>query len=71
MKEEFVLEDLNPRSIRRMLPPKGLTAPRPATLNGKRVAIIPDKPDRDVFLDMLEQLLYEKVPGDYYFSGFI
>ena len=45
-----------------MLPMKGLTAPRPTTLNKKRVALIPDKPDSDVFLDMLEQLLYEKYP---------
>lgn len=63
MKEEFVLEVLNPRSILRMEPPKGLTAPRPSTLDSKRIAIIPDKPDSDVFLDMLEKLLYEKYPS--------
>ncbi len=62
MKEKFTLEVLNPRSTRKMLPPQGLTAPRPTTLNHKRVAIIPDKPDSDVFLDMLEQLLFEKYP---------
>lgn len=62
MKDEFVLEVLNPRSIRKTLPAQGLTAPRPSTLNKKRVAIIPDKPDSDVFLDMLEQLLYEEYP---------
>jgi len=62
MKEKYVLEVLNPRSIRKMLPLQGLTAPRPSTLNKKRIAIIPDKPDSDVFLDMLEQLLYAKYP---------
>jgi len=63
MENEFVIEVLNPRSILKMEPPQGLTAPRPSNLNNKRVAIIPDKPDSDVFLDMLEQLLYEKYPS--------
>lgn len=37
MENEFVIEVLNPRSILKMEPPQGLTAPRPSNLNNKRV----------------------------------
>jgi len=62
MNEEYVLEVLNPRSVLKTEPLKGIT-PRPATLDGKRIAIIPDKPDSDLFLDMLEKLIYDKYPS--------
>ena len=40
MKDRFVLEVLNPRNAVKTEACQGLTAPRPTTLDGKRIAIV-------------------------------
>ena len=62
MKENYIMKVRNPRSIQRIESPTGLFAPRPETLDGKRIAIIPEKFDSDIFFEMLEKLISDKYP---------
>ncbi|MDR1726942.1 MAG: hypothetical protein LBT74_03275 [Acidobacteriota bacterium] len=56
------LEVLNPRAVLHSVPVSGLTAPRPADLAGKRIALLSEKPDASVFFDAMEKLLKERYP---------
>lgn len=62
MKEKFVLEVLNPRNAIRIEGFQGLTTPRLTTLEGKRIAIVSEKPDGCLYLNQLQKLLREKHP---------
>ncbi len=61
-KNEELLEVLNPRAELHSLPVTGLTAPRPADLAGKKIALLSEKPDAAAFFDAMEKLLKEKYP---------
>ena len=61
-KSDVVLEVLNPRAVLHSVPITGLTAPRPADLAGKKIALLSEKPDAAVFFDAMEKLLKEKYP---------
>ena len=54
------LEVLNPRAVLRSEPISGLFAPRPDTLDGKRVAVMCER--FPAFFDAMEALLKEKYP---------
>jgi hypothetical protein len=56
------LEVLNPRGVLHSVPMTGLTAPRPADLAGKKIALLSEKPDAVVFFDGMEKLLKERYP---------
>jgi hypothetical protein len=60
MKDKFILEVQNPRSLRKMETFQGLTAPRPATLDGKRIAILSGLPEGEFLMKSLQELLQEK-----------
>jgi len=62
MSKPFVLEVMNPRSVRKIEDFQGLTAPRLDSLEGKRIAIIRGKPDSDFFLFPLRDQLQRKYP---------
>ena len=62
MKERFVLEVLNPRNAMKTEECRGLTAPRPATLEGKRIAIVSEKPDGCLYLAQLQKRLQQRHP---------
>jgi hypothetical protein len=57
-----VLEVLNPRGVLHSVPMTGLTAPRPADLAGRKIALLSEKPDAVAFFDAMEKLLKEKYP---------
>jgi hypothetical protein len=57
-----VLEVLNPRAVLHSVPMTGLTAPRPADLDSKKIALLSEKPDAVAFFDAMEKLLKEKYP---------
>ena len=61
MAERFVLEVLNPRNAMKTLTLQGLP-PRVETLDGKRIALILEKPDGIPFLKELQKLLEERHP---------
>jgi hypothetical protein len=62
MKKDYALEVLNPRGILGAKGFQGLLTPRPATLEGKRIAILHEKPDSLLFFDPLEKFLKERYP---------
>ena len=62
MKDRFVLEVLNPRNAVKTEECRGLTAPRPTTLEGKRIAIVSEKPDGCLYLAQLRRVLRERHP---------
>ena len=62
MNDRFVLEVLNPRNAMKTEECRGLTAPRPTTLEGKRIAIVSEKPDGCLYLAQLQKRLQERHP---------
>ena len=58
----YVLEVLNPRNAQMIQEPQGLTAPRPETLDGKRIAIVSEKPDGCQYLIELQMILRKRHP---------
>ncbi len=58
----YVLEVLNPRNAQMIQEPQGLTAPRPETLDGKRIAIVSEKPDGCQYLIELQKILRKRHP---------
>ena len=58
----FVLKVVNPRNAQMIQEPQGLTAPRPATLDGIRIAIVSEKPDGCQYLLELQKILQERHP---------
>ncbi len=62
MNEKFVLKVRNPRSVLKIEDFQGLTAPRLDSLDGKRIAVICQKPDGAFFIDPLQELLEKKYP---------
>jgi len=63
------LEVLNPRAKREFAAPTGMFAPRPATLDGKKIAILPEKFDSNMFFDCLQELLLAKYPTATFIIG--
>jgi hypothetical protein len=61
-KNKVRLEVLNPRGVIQSAEVKGLTAPRPADLAGKRIALMSEKIESLHFFDALEELLKKKFP---------
>ena len=61
-KESVALEVLNPRGVLDGSVPEGLSNPRLDTLDGKRIALLSEKPDAVVFFDVVEEMLSEKYP---------
>ena len=61
MRENVVLEVLNPRADISQEEPCALP-PRLDTLDGKRIAVMTIKPDADVYMDRLAELLKERYP---------
>lgn len=57
------LKVLNPRAVLQPEPAVGLFAPRPDNLDGKRIALISEKPDAVMFFDVMEELLKKKYPA--------
>ena len=53
MADKFVLNVRNPRNAMKLEACRGLTAPRPTTLEGKRIAIVSEKPDGCLYLAQL------------------
>ena len=62
MNDRFVLNVLNPRGEVKLEPCQGLTAPRVTTLDGKRIAIVSEKPDGCLYLAQLQKRLQERHP---------
>jgi hypothetical protein len=62
MKEKYVLQVLNPRSVRKIENFQGLTAPRLTSLDGKRIAMISGKHDAGLFIDPLKEHLQKRYP---------
>jgi hypothetical protein len=63
MENRFVLEVLNPRNAMKLEECRGLTAPRLTTLEGKRIAIVSEKPDGCLYLAQLQKRLRERHPA--------
>lgn len=59
---DIVLEVLNPRGVIHSVPMTGLTNPRVTDLNGKKIALLSEKPDAVLFFDAMEKLLKERYP---------
>ncbi|NLV49851.1 MAG: hypothetical protein GXY20_04055, partial [Clostridiales bacterium] len=57
------MEVLNPRNAMKIEEFQGLSAPRLITLDGKRIAIVSEKPDGSLYLNQLQKLLREKHPS--------
>ena len=55
MEDRVVLEVLNPRNAMKTEECRGLTAPRVTTLDGKRIAIVSEKPDGCLYLAQLRE----------------
>ena len=62
MQDKFVLNVMNPRYAVKVDPCQGLTAPRVTTLDGKRIAIVSEKPDGCLYLDQIQKLMQERHP---------
>ncbi len=62
MENRFVLEVLNPRNAMKTEECQGLTAPRVTTLDGKRIAIVSEKPDGCLYLAQLREQLQKRHP---------
>jgi hypothetical protein len=60
---KVTLEILNPRGILQSTPVSGLINPRPASLNGKKIALMSEKVESLHFFDALEELLKKKYPA--------
>lgn len=56
------LDLLNPRGVLPSIPVTGLTNPRVSDLNGKRIALLADKPMAVYFFDIFEELLKKEFP---------
>ena len=61
MSEKAVLKVRNPRAEIEIHEPQGLP-PRIDTLEGKRIAVLTIKPDADIYLDYLVELLQKRYP---------
>lgn len=61
-KEKIVLEILNPKGVLVSPEVEGLKAPRVTDLNGKKIALISEKPDSMLFFNAMEKLLKERYP---------
>ena len=59
---KVILEILNPRGVLHPEPVVGLSNPRVTDLNGKRIALMSEKPDAVLFFNSLEKLLKKKYP---------
>ena len=59
----FVLNVVNPRNARMIQEPQPLTAPRPETLDGIRIAIVSEKPDGCQYLMELQKILQKRHPA--------
>jgi len=59
---QVTLEVLNPRGVLQSVPITGLSNPRVTDLAGKRIALLSEKPDAEIFFDAMEELLKEKYP---------
>jgi hypothetical protein len=66
---KVTLEVLNPRAKQEFSVPAGLFAPRPASLDGKRIAILPEKFDSNMFFDCLQELIQAKYPTSTFLMG--
>ena len=62
MEDRVVLEVLNPRNAMKTEECRGLTAPRVTTLDGKRIAIVSEKPDGCLYLAQLREQLQKRHP---------
>ena len=62
MGDKFVLEVSNPRNAMKTEPFQGLTAPRVTELDGKRIAIVSEKPDGCLYLVELRKILQKRHP---------
>ena len=60
--ENKSIEVLNPRGVINAPAPEGLKNPRIDSLDGKRIALLSEKPDAEIFFDVLEEILNEKYP---------
>jgi len=56
------LNVLNPRAEREFAAPAGMHAQRPDTLDGKTIAILPEKFDSNMYFECLRELILEKYP---------
>ena len=56
------LEIINPRNAMQTAPLQGLTAERVSTLDGKRIAIVSEKPDGCLYLVQLQKILQKRHP---------
>lgn len=63
MKEKYVLEVLNPRNAMKIEGFQGLTNSRLTSMDGKRIAIVSEKPDTCLYLNQLIKILREKHPS--------
>jgi hypothetical protein len=62
-KKKVMLEVLNPRGVLPSTPPVGLSAQRPADLNGLRIAFVWHKTMYAKFFDALGEILKARYPG--------
>ncbi len=60
--KQVTLEVLNPRGVIPLAPVYGLSNPRIKDLNGKRIALLSEKPEAKHFFDAIEKLLLKKYP---------
>jgi hypothetical protein len=61
-KSDEVLEVLNPRGVLHSVPIAGLSNPRVEDLTGKRIALLSEKPDAELFFDAMEEMLKKRYP---------
>ena len=59
---QITLEVLNPRGVLQSVPITGLSNPRVTDLAGKRIALLSEKPDAEIFFDAMEELLKKRYP---------
>ena len=62
MAEKITLEVLNPKGVLVDPAVEGLHAPRPTDLNGKRIALLSEKPDATIFFNSVEKQLKARYP---------
>ncbi|MBR6561828.1 MAG: hypothetical protein IKK78_02345, partial [Oscillospiraceae bacterium] len=60
--EKVSIEVLNPKGALASPKVEGLHAPRPADLNGKRIALLSERPDAVVFFKAVGALLKARFP---------
>jgi hypothetical protein len=61
-KSDEVLKVLNPRGVLHSASITGLTNPRVEDLAGKRIALLSEKPDAELFFNAMEDLLKKRYP---------